>query len=492
VWMLLLTCAAQAKPDKLLEPPRMQEAIKSAIDTTLNTADNLAEAQRAQEAGDYARAATLFLPLATNGNPLAQLGLGEIYTQGLVIQADYHIALQWYLAAAEQGNAQAQAKLGELYTNGHSVPQDFTKALRWLNASAKQDNATAQLHLGELYAAGQGVPQDWQEAIKWYRLAAARGNAIANALLADCYENGQGTAQDSAAAVEWLNKAAACATDRTNHSTYLARRDVIAQKIKEQALEKQQQLAREVEALEKAVAAHEKELETARLATARLAEKQAEIARTAEKAKQKAAADAALQLQIKAYRQAALEAQAAQLKAQQTALKAKLAVIAQRKLDLARHKSAQEAQLNAMEDRRRAEINAEVARHQATAKKSRKTQIKARLPIKSTPTDEVHPLLHETGPEALQPVRNTAEHPETDLPTGHPEQQKNLTSESKPARPELLTGQYHAKKPSNISTRKRRYPAKTELTDEELGNSQAITGKKTAKQFEESQNTEHD
>ena len=80
--------------------------------------DPLHEAQWAQEAGDYAKAATLYLPLAQDGNAIAQFNLGVLYTQGQIIQKDYRIAVQWYLAAAEQGHAQAQANVGLLYADG--------------------------------------------------------------------------------------------------------------------------------------------------------------------------------------------------------------------------------------------------------------------------------------------------------------------------------------------------------------------------------------
>ena len=464
--MLLLTTTARAEPDRL------------------------AEAQRAQEAGDYAHAATLYLPLAINGDSVAQLNLGVLYTQGQIIQPDYRIALQWYLAAAEQGNAQAQAKLGELYTTGAGIPQDFKKALHWLTASAKQGNAAAQQHLGEMYAKGQGAPQDFQEAVKWYQLAAAQGSAEASSHLAQCNENGQGTPQDSAAAVEWLNKAAGYATDLTSHNAYLARRDVIAKKVKDQEFAKQQQLARAAQEREKAAAARENELETARLAAARIVEQQAAIAQAAEKARQKAAADAALQLQIKAYKQAKIEAQAEKLRAQQEATAKRKAELAERQADSVRNQSTRAAQLNAIEDRRRAMINAEAARNLAAAKKNRGPQASVRHPIKPAPADAEHPLLHENESKPVHSARKKPEHVNAPVDTAEPQQ--TPITETKSMKPKPIAEQHKAAKRSNVSTGKLHYPAKTELTDEELGNTRAITGKKTEKQIEGLQKTEHD
>ena len=48
----------------------------------------LNEALRSQEAGDYAKAASLYLPLATKGYAVAQFKLGECYENGQVVLQD--------------------------------------------------------------------------------------------------------------------------------------------------------------------------------------------------------------------------------------------------------------------------------------------------------------------------------------------------------------------------------------------------------------------
>ncbi|MCX7192568.1 MAG: hypothetical protein NTY60_02935 [Proteobacteria bacterium] len=450
-------------------------------------ADTLSEAQRAQEAGDYAKAATLFIPLASKGDQVAQFNLGVLYTQGQVIQKDYRIAVQWYLAAAEQGHAQAQANLAELYATGKGVSQDFKKTLHWLTLSAKQGNPSAQLHIGEIYAQGQGVPQDFHEAIKWYRLAADQGDASAHAKLGECYENGLGVAQDGEIAIKWLGSAADNAGDVTSRNRYLARRDALAGEIKDRQIAQKQQADKE--AAERAKAAEAVKAEEARIEAEKAAQAQA-----AEQARQKAAADAALEVQIQAYKQAKIEANAEKLKKQQEAK-------AERAAESARRKTEHNARFKSPEDQRRAEINAEVARHKAEAaariKKGDESRLKAPHPAKAILTNEArqHPLLDESESRSKnaiqQPSEQNIEKKKPQLiklpkliaaPHEEPTTAEKLVHKDVRA-PGTDTPRENASKPATTSEAKGKikYPAKIELTDEELGHPATPDGTQAVK-----------
>ena len=54
---------------------------------------------------------------------------------------------------------------------------DYAQALKIFRSLAEQGNAKAQSNLGVMYNNGHGVTQDYKEAVKWYRLAAAQGDA---------------------------------------------------------------------------------------------------------------------------------------------------------------------------------------------------------------------------------------------------------------------------------------------------------------------------
>ena len=82
---------------------------------------------------------------------------------------DYKTAHRLWLPLAEQGDALAQTYLGVMYAKGGGVAQDYKEAVKWWRPSAEQGDAYAQFNLGVMYYEGLGVPQDYEEAEKWYR-----------------------------------------------------------------------------------------------------------------------------------------------------------------------------------------------------------------------------------------------------------------------------------------------------------------------------------
>src|SRR5450756_2584758 len=140
-------------------------------------ADSLSDAKRVYDAGDYAKAATLFRPLAEQGDASAQLELGVMYDNGEGVLQDDKEAVKWFRLAADQGNADAQFNLGVMYDNGGGVPQDYTEAVKWFRLAAEQGDAKAQANLGAKYDKGQGVSQDYALAYMWANIASAKAPA---------------------------------------------------------------------------------------------------------------------------------------------------------------------------------------------------------------------------------------------------------------------------------------------------------------------------
>jgi TPR repeat protein len=177
----------------------------------VGVAAGLNAGMQAYEVGNYATALKEWLPLARQGNAVAQRNLGILYFEGQGLQSNLLEASMWFQRSAEQGDAIAQYKLGWAYLTGNYVlregASDYAKAEYWLHLSAEQGSAKAQLLLGQLYDYGwgatQGVPQDYAEAVKWYTLSAEQGDSIAQYLLADLYERGWGVPQDLAKATKW-------------------------------------------------------------------------------------------------------------------------------------------------------------------------------------------------------------------------------------------------------------------------------------------------
>jgi hypothetical protein len=97
----------------------------------------------AYDRSDYATALKVWLPLANEGDKVAQTYVGEIYEKGLGVQPDYALALEWYRKAAEQGYARAQINLGYLYELGMGIGKDPATALNWYRKAAGLSNAIA-------------------------------------------------------------------------------------------------------------------------------------------------------------------------------------------------------------------------------------------------------------------------------------------------------------------------------------------------------------
>lgn len=138
------------------------------------------EGARLYKTKDYSSAAKVFLKLAEQGNPKAQLQIGYQYEFGEGVRQSPGEAVRWYRKAADQGNAIAQSNLGKMYEDGIGVREDWAEAVRWYRKSAEQGYAEGQFSLGRVYQFGIAVPQSRQEAIRWFDKAGDQGHDQAN------------------------------------------------------------------------------------------------------------------------------------------------------------------------------------------------------------------------------------------------------------------------------------------------------------------------
>ncbi len=88
---------------------------------------------------------------------------GDDYQDGMGAhnRKDYKEAVRLFLPLAEQGDALAQYNLGIMYCNGQGVPQDYKEAVKWYRLSAEQGDVDAQLKLGVSYGMGRGVLKNY-------------------------------------------------------------------------------------------------------------------------------------------------------------------------------------------------------------------------------------------------------------------------------------------------------------------------------------------
>jgi TPR repeat protein len=168
----------------------------------------LADALMPYAKRDYPRALALLAPLAEQGDAVAQLKLGMIFSRGKTGSPDHVAALAWFTKAAEQGQVEAQFELGRIYRDGVGTPVDGNAAVSWLERAAAKNTPHALNALGELYLGHRNVPQDLAVARSWFLRGAQAGHSPSMYNLGVIYALGQGVPQDEIEAFKWLELAA--------------------------------------------------------------------------------------------------------------------------------------------------------------------------------------------------------------------------------------------------------------------------------------------
>ena len=162
-------------------------------------AGSFVDAGVASSRGDYAKALRIYRSLAEQGDPSAQLAIGNMYYKGQGVTQDYAKAVVWFRKAAawqyktperlddlttsllskemaERSKITAQWALGTMHSEGQGVPREDAKAVALYRKAAEQGFNRAQYDLGAMYALGRGVVLDYVEAYKWISIAASRSN----------------------------------------------------------------------------------------------------------------------------------------------------------------------------------------------------------------------------------------------------------------------------------------------------------------------------
>src|ERR1700758_1426337 len=95
----------------------------------------------AYNSGDYAKAKSIWEPLAQNEDAASQAGLGFMYHRGFGMAVNDEKAAFWLRKAAEHGQPEGQMMLGSLYFYGQGVGQSYVQAFAWCDLA--QDNGSA-------------------------------------------------------------------------------------------------------------------------------------------------------------------------------------------------------------------------------------------------------------------------------------------------------------------------------------------------------------
>ena len=110
----------------------------------------------AWQRADYAKAVSIWRPLAESGDADAQFNLGQAYRLGRGVTINLGAAKTWFERAAIAGHLDAQTTLGLLlFQNG-----DQQQGLKWLRRAADQGEPRALLVYGTALYNGDAVTQD--------------------------------------------------------------------------------------------------------------------------------------------------------------------------------------------------------------------------------------------------------------------------------------------------------------------------------------------
>lgn len=145
-------------------------------------ADAYKDGMTAFQNEDYAKALSLLLPYAKDGNSEAAYLIGEMYgprswgqkgENRNGVEQDNKQAIFWWGEAAKKGNVDAQLKLGWWLMKGQDVvKQDQAAGMNWLLMAANQGEPQAQYEVGLAYWKGRGVKPDPIAAYMWLDLCA--------------------------------------------------------------------------------------------------------------------------------------------------------------------------------------------------------------------------------------------------------------------------------------------------------------------------------
>ena len=125
----------------------------------------------AWQRADYAKAISIWRPLAEAGDADAAFNMGQAYRLGRGVPVNLGQAQNWLEKAATKSHLDAQTTLGLLlFSNGNQA-----EGARWLKQAAEKGEPRAMLIFGTALFNGDGVTQDQVLGYAYVSRAAAQG-----------------------------------------------------------------------------------------------------------------------------------------------------------------------------------------------------------------------------------------------------------------------------------------------------------------------------
>lgn len=154
----------------------------------------------------------VLLRQAKDGDVLAKYKLGLNYLDAKNgFPKDSKKGLEFLSQAAKEGNPRAQLYVGEMYQYGDTVPKNNEEAIKYYNLLLNNPQAAnlkgvAYIDLGRIKSEGSS-PQSKIEAFNYYTLSLNSGYKLAKLPLGLCYLEGTGVAKDTDKGIRLLEDA---------------------------------------------------------------------------------------------------------------------------------------------------------------------------------------------------------------------------------------------------------------------------------------------
>ena len=165
------------------------------------------KARKAMDVEDFATAFKLLESMEKNGDPEAQLLLGQLRYGGKGSFEDKLEGFKSIKRAADQGYAKAQSMVGFMLIEG-SVRLDPGLGADYAAKAVEQKEPLAFVALGSAYLKGRGRPKDTNKGIQLIREGAELGDEIGQSLMATFYHKGEGVPKNLERAAYWYKKSA--------------------------------------------------------------------------------------------------------------------------------------------------------------------------------------------------------------------------------------------------------------------------------------------
>lgn len=146
-------------------------------------AERLSLAKDAEEAGEYAIAASLYFHAARSGNADAAYRLGVFYEEGKGVPQSLSEARRRFGIAAKAGHTDAALRLGHFLEDGIGGEAQIEEAVACYEELEKAGVPEGAYRLGEIYREGKRLPADVPLAIRHYKTAIKLGHEGARAAL---------------------------------------------------------------------------------------------------------------------------------------------------------------------------------------------------------------------------------------------------------------------------------------------------------------------